>query len=72
MTDTPKPRNFLRLQAVLSRTALSRSMLYALIKAGMFPAPVNIGERAVGWVEDEIDDWVDSRIANRKVAGSNA
>ena len=28
------------------------------IKAGTFPAPVSLGEKAVGWVESEIDAWI--------------
>jgi prophage regulatory protein len=65
-------RRFLRLRSVLERTGLTRSTAYQLIKANDFPTPVNIGPRAVGWVEDEIDDWIDHRIANRKVTGANA
>lgn len=65
-------RRFLRLPSVLERTGLTRSTTYQLIKAKDFPSPVNIGPRAVGWVEDEIDDWIDGRIARRKVSGPNA
>jgi prophage regulatory protein len=70
-TDKPS-RRFLRLRAVLEKTGLTRSTAYALIKSCDFPSPVNIGPRAVGWVEDEIDGWIDHRIASRKVAGTNA
>jgi prophage regulatory protein len=70
-TDQPY-RRFLRLRTVLERTGLTRSTVYALIKASDFPSPVNIGPRAVGWVEDEVDDWIDGCIARRKVTGTNA
>jgi len=34
-----------------------------------FPKPVSLGGRAVGWVEAEIDDWLNQQIeANRKAA----
>jgi prophage regulatory protein len=52
----------LRLEAVKEITGLSRSTIYA--DPG-FPRPVKIGERAVAWVEDEIKEWVDERIAMR-------
>jgi prophage regulatory protein len=47
---------------VLSRTGLSRSKLYATAD---FPKPVKIGERSVAWVESEITEWIDARIAER-------
>jgi len=52
----------LRLPEVLMRTGLSRSRLYA---DPTFPRSVKIGERAVAWVEEEIREWVDARIADR-------
>lgn len=52
----------LRMPEVLARTGLSRSKLYATTD---FPRPVKIGERAVAWVEDEIQEWIDARIAER-------
>lgn len=55
----------LRLDAVKEITGLSRSTIYA---DPTFPRPVKIGERAVAWVEDEIREWVDARIAERQAA----
>jgi prophage regulatory protein len=58
----------LRLPAVIQRTGLSRSTIYLRIAQGMFPAPVSLGARAVGWVESDIDEWITHRIAeSRKV-----
>jgi prophage regulatory protein len=54
---------FLRLPQVRQRIGLSRSSLYAKIQLGEFPAPVNLGARAVGWVESEVDRWIADRIA---------
>jgi len=39
----------LRRPEVESMTGLSRSTIYARIKAKTFPAPVAIGPRSVGW-----------------------
>ncbi len=33
-----------------------------LIRNGKFPSQVNLGPRAVGWVENEIVDWIEARI----------
>ena len=56
----------LRLPDVKSRTGLSRSTIYLRIKEGKFPYPINLGSRAVGWIESDIDDWLDQRIAESR------
>jgi prophage regulatory protein len=35
-----------------------------------FPRPVKIGLRSVAWIEDEVDDWIRSRVAARDRASS--
>ena len=52
----------LRLPEVVRRTALSRSQIYRLIVLGTFPRQVPLGERAAGWVEEEVDSWLRERI----------
>ena len=46
--------SILRLPAVKARTGLSRSTIYQRIREGTFPPPVNLGKRAVGWLESEL------------------
>ncbi len=59
----------LRRKQVEARTGLSRSTIYDRIKAGTFPAPISLGEKAVGWIESEVDAWLAARIqASRKTA----
>jgi prophage regulatory protein len=59
----------LRLPAVKARTGLSRSTIYLRVSEGSFPKPVSLGGRAVGWVESEIQRWLEQRIeASRKAA----
>lgn len=60
MTNT-----ILRLPAVKKKTGQSRSTIYEKVQRGEFPAPVKIGERAVGWVEAEVDSWVQTLIEAR-------
>ncbi len=52
----------LRLPAVTTSTALSRSTIYLRIAQGTFPKPVNLGGRAVGWLEAEIQEWLRRQI----------
>ena len=61
--------SILRLPAVKTRTGLSRSTIYLRVSQGSFPKPVSLGGRAVGWLEAEIQDWLQRRIeASRKAA----
>ncbi|MDA1082735.1 MAG: AlpA family transcriptional regulator [Gemmatimonadetes bacterium] len=60
----------LRLPDVKATTGLSRSTIYQRVSDGTFPRPVGLGGRAVGWLEAEIQDWLQRRIeASRRVAG---
>lgn len=58
----------LRLQQVRETTGLSRSEIYRRMQIGDFPQRVFIGVRAVGWPEDEINQWVIDRIKNNRRA----
>ncbi|MCP3928005.1 MAG: AlpA family transcriptional regulator [Bacteroidetes bacterium] len=55
----------LRRNHVLRRTGLSRSTIYLLIKKGDFPKPIHLGPRAVGWLENEINEWLEKKVSNR-------
>lgn len=57
--------SILRRKQVEFRTGLSRSTIYLRMKNGTFPKPINLGARAVGWLENEIEAWLISRIENR-------
>lgn len=59
-------RSFERLPAVVARVGLSRSQLYKLVSAGEFPAPVQIGPRAVAWLSADVDNWIDERVARSR------
>ncbi|MCH9006256.1 MAG: AlpA family transcriptional regulator [Proteobacteria bacterium] len=58
-----------RLPEVINRTGLSRSAVYDLISKDKFPSQVNLGPRTVGWVENEITDWIDARIEESRRHG---
>ena len=70
MSKVVPKRRIIRQRPVLDRTGYSRSRLYVLINQGKFPKPIKLGERAVGWIEDEVDAHIDQLIASRDhVAG---
>ena len=57
---------------LLSKRQLKEMVLYSpqhiarLEKAGMFPKRVQIGPNRVGWVEDEVRDWLQARLYRRE------
>lgn len=52
----------LRLPQAIKRTGLSRSSIYLAINAGTFPKPIKLGERSIGFIESEINQWIEQRI----------
>jgi prophage regulatory protein len=50
-----------RLPQVIARTSLSRAHLYNLISRDLFPRPKRVGKRAVAWLSQEIDEWIETR-----------
>lgn len=60
--------SILRLPTVKVRTGLSRSTIYLRIAAGQFPRPISLGGRTVGWLESDVDDWLNQRIEDSRQA----
>ena len=54
-------RRLIRLPEVRGLTGLSKSSIYASIAEGTFPAQIPLGGRAVGWYEDDVDNWIEQR-----------
>lgn len=56
------PIRILRQPDVLARTGLSKSTIYQLIKDKQFKAPIKLGERAVGWLESDVEEFLAARV----------
>ncbi len=63
--ETKKRPRLIRLKEVMHITGLARATIYKYIKAKTFPMSVSLGDRAVAWVESEIDKWIEDRIVER-------
>lgn len=61
-------QRMLRMPAVLKIVGISRATIYRWIEAGNFPAPIRLGPNSVAWKSTTIDEWLDARTANAKVA----
>jgi len=57
---------FLRLPEVRERTGLSRSTIYEYIKQRKFPSSICLGARAIGFIESEIEEWIQERITDTR------
>ena len=57
---------------ILSKRQVKELVLYSpqhiarLEKAGSFPTRVQLGPNRVGWVEDEVLDWLKERLVRRE------
>jgi prophage regulatory protein len=63
--STPKNRRVLRLPAVIAKTGLGRDSIYRGAREGWLCKPIKLSERASGWFEDELDDYLEQRAAKR-------
>ena len=52
----------LKLKEVLSKTGLGKTTLYKLIGLSEFPKSICLGLRSVGWLESEIEAWIQEKI----------
>ena len=52
----------LRIKQVEGLTGLSRYTIYRYMAEGTFPKQIKLGQRAVGWLIDDVNDWLSSRV----------
>jgi len=63
---TQRPHRILRNRAVCDKAGFrGSSTLYAAMDNEGFPRPIALGPRSVGWIEEEVDAWIEARRAKR-------
>ena len=77
---TPQKR-LIRLPEVLSRMGFGRTSIYRKMEDGSFPRSVKLDgppkdpeafdSRAVAWIEDEVEQWIDYRIEERDIGSTD-
>jgi len=60
----------LRRRQVETLTGLKRSTIYEGMARGHFPKPIHLGPRSVGWLANEIEDWIVARVVESRPAVS--
>ena len=76
-----RQKRFIRLPEVLSRTGYGRTSIYRKMEDGSFPRCVKLGGpledtnafdcRAIAWIEEEVDHWMDSMIEERDLGSTD-
>lgn len=47
---------------VIELTGQSRSNIYLLMGKGLFPKSIKLSQRSVGWLQNDINNWIASRM----------
>ena len=76
-----RQKRFIRLPEVLTRTGYGRTTIYRKMEDGSFPRSVKLGgppidpnvfdSRAIAWIEDEVEQWIESRIEERDLGSTD-
>ena len=53
--------NILRVSEVARRVGLSRTTIWRRERSGDFPLRIRLGGRSVGWLDSEVEEWLESR-----------
>lgn len=63
----------LRLKQLQARIGLGRSAIYYLMDPrspyfdSQFPRSIKLGKHSIGWVESEVNTWLESRVNENRV-----
>ena len=76
-----RQKRFIRLPEVLTRTGYGRTTIYRKMEDRSFPRSVKLGgppidpnvfdSRAIAWIEDEVEQWIDSMIEGRDLGSTD-
>ena len=59
-------KKLIRADEVIAQVGFCKSWLYQQIALNQFPAPIKIGGRAVAWDQDEVQLWIEEKLAAGK------
>ena len=71
MASSTVPLRLLRFGEVRQRTGLSRSTIWRLERSGSFPKRIQVSVNVVAWREDEVSEWITSKIHGARQAAAN-
>ena len=53
------------MKELMHKTSLARSTIYKYLSEGNFPKSVSLGPNKVAWLESEVDEWIEEKLAQR-------
>ena len=59
-------QQLLSVKQVSLRLCLSVSQIRRLVKAGQFPSPIKISPGRNGWLEKDVDNWIQNLVKECK------
>lgn len=65
MESAQKRERILRKPELLHMIGLSDPTIWRMEKKGEFPARIRLGGNSCGWLESEVNDWLEAKIAQR-------
>lgn len=69
--QNPAPHCLLRCKQLQQESGLSRSTIYAKLDSKSshydptFPKPIKLGARSIAFIQSEVQEWIEKRIASR-------
>ena len=61
MATELESKPILRQRDVCTLLGISRACLWTWRRAGVFPEPLKLGPRLLGWRASDVRNWIDSR-----------
>lgn len=74
MNSTPRAEKIIRCREVQERCGISRSSLYEKLNPKSlrydkeFPKPLKLGAKSVGWLESDVQTWINNRVQLSRTA----
>lgn len=62
----PRSHRILRWPELKNTVGYSRTNIYYLMKKGVFPQSIKLGGRAIGWLESEVNEWINDRVVRSR------
>jgi prophage regulatory protein len=56
--------NIIRQDAVCARIGISGTTLYRWTRDNLFPKPIRLGANTVGWLEADVEAWIEAKKLN--------
>jgi prophage regulatory protein len=60
--QTTRPKRVLRMDHVIDRVQKSKAQIYREMHAGTFPKSFRLGKNSVGWLESDIEQYIDKLV----------